>query len=165
MMPLSSNFIFHLVQSAARRGSTPVLSAYDPKGDSNTDSIAKMAPLSSYAITRASKMSPNKAELAIWKMATGKKGPFSSADLARAVGISLSDLSTAAQAVSKLPLIKRRQHSHVVTYHFDRVTMIKHTYGVSPTLVKSSSGAFMIRDLIWRASLDWTRNSTDPLLS
>ena len=25
--------------------------------------------------------------------------------------------------------------------------MIKHTYGVSPTLVKSSSGAFMIRDL------------------
>ena len=124
-----------------------LLSAYDPRGGSNNESSDEMAPLSSYAITRASKMSPNKAALAIWKMATRKKGPFSSADLARAVGISLSDLSTAAQAVSKLPLIKRRQHSHVVTYHFDRVTKIKHTYGVSPTLVKSSSGVFMIRDL------------------
>ena len=124
-----------------------LLRAYDPTVGSNTDnSIAKMAPLSSYAITRASKMSPSKAELAIRKMAARKKGPLSSSDLARAVGISLSDLSTAAQAVSKLPFIKRRLHSHVVTYHFDRITKIKRTYGVSPTLVKSSSGAFMLRD-------------------
>ena len=125
---------------------TCLLRAYDPKEVSNNGSIKEMAPLSSYAITRASKMSINKAKVAIKKLATHSKVRPTSSDLARAVRISLDDLSKAAQAIWKLPFIKGRQHSHVVTYHFDRITQIKHTYGVSPTLVKSSSGAFMIRD-------------------
>jgi len=123
-----------------------LLRAYDPIGDSNTDSMAKMAPLSAYAITRSSKMSLSKAALAVNRIAMKNNGPLSSVELSRALGVSNNGLSKAAQAVWKLPFIYGRLHSHVVTYHFDRVTQIKHTYGVSPTLVKSNSGAFMIRD-------------------
>jgi len=47
-----------------------LLSAYDPRGGLNNESSDEIAPLSSYAITRSSKMSPLEAASAIKKMTT-----------------------------------------------------------------------------------------------
>ena len=119
-----------------------LLRAYDPR----KEAVGDMAPLSSYAIKRASKMSLTEADLSIKNIANRNRVSLTASDIAKAMGVSLDDLSRAAKAVWQLPFIRERLHSHVVTYHFDRITQIKNTYGVSPTLVKSSSGMFMIRD-------------------
>jgi site-specific DNA-cytosine methylase len=63
---------------------------------------------------------------------------------AAALAVADSELALAAQAVAKLPFLRGRKTSRVVTFHFDRVTQIEKTYGVAPTLTKS--GAYLLRD-------------------
>jgi hypothetical protein len=63
---------------------------------------------------------------------------------AAALTVADSELALAAQAVAKLPFLRGRKTSRVVTFHFDRVTQIEKTYGVAPTLTKS--GAYLLRD-------------------
>jgi len=63
------------------------------------------------------------------------------------LGVSVTDLSLSAQQVWKLPFLSRRLHSAIVTFHFNKLVQIKRKYSVAPTLVKSNSGSFMIRDL------------------
>ena len=65
---------------------------------------------------------------------------------AKALVVLERDLSIAARAVAKLPFIRGHKFSHVVTYHYDRITYIEKTYGVAPTLTKS--GAYMLRDAV-----------------
>jgi len=120
-----------------------LLPAYDPHNATSDE----MAPLSAYAIFKQSKMTLLDSINAIKRVrdCKGKQIP-SALVYAAALGVRFEDLSKAAQAVWQLPLLRRRNHSKVVTYHFDKLIDIKHKYGVAPTLVKANSGAYMIRD-------------------
>ena len=100
-----------------------------------------MAPLECYAVTKA-----QKAKLAEALQAAKRAGrkALTAKERAKALVVLERDLSIAARAVAKLPFIRGHKFSHVVTYHYDRITYIEKTYGVAPTLTKS--GAYMLRD-------------------
>jgi hypothetical protein len=74
----------------------------------------------------------------------GRRGSITEAQRAKAAKVCEKELSIAARAVAKLPLVRGRVTSRVVTFHFNRVTQIERTYGVAPTLTKS--GAYLLRD-------------------
>ena len=98
-----------------------------------------MAPLESYFRT-AALLRRRKAKAAASAAAGG--------DAAKAAAGRLRqrDLSIAARAVGRLPFLRGRPHSRVVTFQFGRVNAIRTSRGVAPTLVKSGSGALMLRD-------------------
>ena len=102
---------------------------------------ALMAPLECYAVAKAQK--GKLAEAAQAAKRTGRSAPTAH-QRAKALVVRDSDLSIAARAVAKLPFVRGHKFSHVVTFHFNRVTFIEKTYGVAPTLTKA--GAYMLRD-------------------
>ena len=103
-----------------------------------------MAPLESYFRTAALRRR-RKAKAAASAAAAG--GDAAKAKAKAAAGrLRQRDLSIAARAVGKLPFLRGRQHSRVVTFQFGRVNAIRTSRGVAPTLVKSGSGALMLRD-------------------
>jgi topoisomerase-4 subunit A len=75
-------------------------------------------------------------ELTNPKIKAGRKA-LTAKERAKALVVLERDLSIAARAVAKLPFIRGHKFSHVVTYHYDRITYIEKTYGVAPTLTKS----------------------------
>ena len=100
-----------------------------------------MAPLESYFRTAALRRR-RKAKAA----ASAAAGGDAAKAKAAAGRLRQRDLSIAARAVGKLPFLRGRQHSRVVTFQFGRVNAIRTSRGVAPTLVKSGSGALMLRD-------------------
>ena len=100
-----------------------------------------MAPLESYFRTAALRRR-RKAKAA----ASAAAGGDAAKAKAAAGRLRQRDLSIAARAVGKLPFLRGRQHSRVVTFQFGRVNAIRTSRGVAPTLVKSGSGALMMRD-------------------
>ena len=102
-----------------------------------------MAPLESYFRTAALRRR-RKAKAKAAAAAIG--GDAAKAKAAAAGRLRQRDLSIAARAVGKLPFLRGRQHSRVVTFQFGRVNAIRTSRGVAPTLVKSGSGALMLRD-------------------
>jgi site-specific DNA-cytosine methylase len=100
-----------------------------------------MAPLESYFRTAA--LRRRKAKAAASAAAAGGDAAKAKAAAGR---LRQRDLSIAARAVGKLPFLRGRQHSRVVTFQFGRVNAIRTSRGVAPTLVKSGSGALMLRD-------------------
>ena len=101
-----------------------------------------MAPLESYFRT-AALLRRRKAKA---KAAAAAIGGDAAKAKAAAGRLRQRDLSIAARAVGKLPFLRGRQHSRVVTFQFGRVNAIRTSRGVAPTLVKSGSGALMLRD-------------------
>ena len=101
-----------------------------------------MAPLESYFRT-AALLRRRKAKA---KAAAAAAGGDAAKAKAAAGRLRQRDLSIAARAVGKLPFLRGRQHSRVVTFQFGRVNAIRTSRGVAPTLVKSGSGALMLRD-------------------
>ena len=101
-----------------------------------------MAPLESYFRT-AALLRRRKAKA---KAAAAAIGGDAAKAKAAAGRLRQHDLSIAARAVGKLPFLRGRQHSRVVTFQFGRVNAIRTSRGVAPTLVKSGSGALMLRD-------------------
>ena len=101
-----------------------------------------MAPLESYFRTAALR----RRRKAKAKAAAAAIGGDAAKAKAVAGRLRQRDLSIAARAVGKLPFLRGRQHSRVVTFQFGRVNAIRTSRGVAPTLVKSGSGALMLRD-------------------
>ena len=101
-----------------------------------------MAPLESYFRTAALR----RRRKAKAKAAAAAIGGDAAKAKAAAGRLRQRDLSIAARAVGKLPFLRGRQHSRVVTFQFGRVNAIRTSRGVAPTLVKSGSGALMLRD-------------------
>jgi site-specific DNA-cytosine methylase len=116
-----------------------ILPAFDPRASARAGA---MAPPSSYAMTPVQKKKLASAVLAAHR--AGRKGSITEAQRAKAAKVCEKELSIAARAVAKLPLVRGRTTSRVVTFHFNRVTQIERTYGVAPTLTKS--GAYLLRD-------------------
>ena len=114
-----------------------ILPAFDPRARAGA-----VAPPSSYAMTPVQKKKLASAVLAAHR--AGRKGSITKAQRAKAAKVCEKELSIAARAVAKLPLVRGRLTSRVVTFHFNRVTQIERTYGVAPTLTKS--GAYLLRD-------------------
>ena len=104
-----------------------------------------MAPLESYFRTAALRRR-RKAKAKAAAAAIGGDAAKATAKTAAAGRLRQRDLSIAARAVGKLPFLRGRQHSRVVTFQFGRVNAIRTSRGVAPTLVKSGSGALMLRD-------------------
>ena len=110
-----------------------------------------MAPLESYFRTAALRRrrkakAAAAADAAASAAAAGGDAAKAKAKAAAAGRLRQRDLSIAARAVGKLPFLRGRQHSRVVTFQFGRVNAIRTSRGVAPTLVKSGSGALMLRD-------------------
>ena len=99
-----------------------------------------MAPANSYYITKVQKQRLAAAMAA----AHGAGRELSAKQRAKALAVCDRDLSIAARAVAQLPFVRGRKVSPVVTFHFNRVTRIEHSYGLAPTLTKS--GCYMLRD-------------------
>jgi site-specific DNA-cytosine methylase len=114
-----------------------ILPAFDPRAPAGT----RMASASSYFVTRIQRRKLAAAMQAAQR--AGRKQPTAK-QLEKAQTVGEHELSIAARAISQLPLISKRGISHVVTFHFGRVTAIEHTYGVAPTL--TTSGTYMLRD-------------------
>ena len=104
-----------------------------------------MAPLESYFRTAALRRR-RKAKAKAAAAAIGGDAAKATAKTAAAGRLRQRDLSIAARAVGRLPFLRGRQHSRVVTFQFGRVNAIRTSRGVAPTLVKSGSGALMLRD-------------------
>lgn len=102
-----------------------------------------MAPLESYFRTAALRRRRKAMAKAAASAAAGGDAAKAKAAAGR---LRQRDLSIAARAVGKLPFLRGRQHSRVVTFQFGRVNAIRTSRGVAPTLVKSGSGALMLRD-------------------
>ena len=100
-----------------------------------------MAPLSLYAVNMVQRKKLAKAMLAARR--EGRK-QLTPREIKKAETVGEQELSIAARAVAKLPLIAKRGISEVVTFHYDRATVIERAYGVAPTL--STSGTYMLRD-------------------
>ena len=118
-----------------------ILPAFDPLKRSAA-ARARMAPPSCYAMTAVQKRKLAEAALAMHR--AGRSKQLSAAQRAKTLKVCEEELSIAARAVAKLPYVRDRAYSRVVTFHFNRVTQIENTYGVAPTLTKS--GTYLLRD-------------------
>ena len=105
------------------------------------DAAERMAPAESYFIT---KVQQKKLAAAVLDAHRAGRKALTPAQRDKALAVCSSELSIAAQAVAKLPFVRGRRTSRVVTFHYNRVTQIERTYGVAPTLTKS--GAYLLRD-------------------
>jgi len=128
-------------KAAAARLTTSRKKSTASKARRSAAAARPMAPADSYFITKVQQRKLAAAMLDA-RRAGGKA--LTPKRRAAALAVADSELSLAAQAVAKLPFLRGRQTSRVVTFHFDRVTQIEKTYGVAPTLTKS--GAYLLRD-------------------